>query len=104
MAAPLTLYEPLYRTGIPTGRRLYTAMATPARKGQRDTLEEEGGEIEVGREVVRIPYLDPRVRSGWFASYVGSWFRVEGVRQNPPHGIAGTLTLSPHVPITVAGE
>lgn len=97
----VTLYEPQYGTGEARGRRIYDAVGRLNSSGARSTLTEEGGEVEVGRESLRLTYLDPRVKSGWFAQLWGRWFRVTGARSVPPRGVKGDIELEPHTPVTI---
>ena len=95
----VTLYEPVYGEGAHSGRKLYDAVGTLRRQAPRSTVEEEGGDVQIGSEQIKVTYLDPRVRSGWYAQMFGQWYRVSGVRQAPPKGIAGYLDLEPNADV-----
>jgi len=102
----LQIFEPVYDTsgGAPRGLFLYNAMGRIGRQAPRATVEEEGGDVEVGTESVRVTYLDPRVLPGWFARLYGQWFVITGARGVPPYGIEGDLQLTIHAPIQVIQE
>ena len=89
----LILYRPVRDGGAARAEKVLDAIGDLEGQGQRATVEEAGGDVAIGRERVRLAYLDPRVLPGWFAVLLGSWYRVTGVRALPPHGIAGLLTL-----------
>lgn len=96
----LEIYEPIYGAGAHSGRLMYVA-AGRVRRGVRGTVEEEGGDVQVGREQVRVLFLDRRIRSGWYARLYGQWFRVAGVRPVPPYGVQGDLDLDPNADVRV---
>lgn len=90
---PIGLYEPVYGGPGFRGRLLYQTTATVRRGGQRATVEEEGGDVQIGIERVRVTYLDPRLAAGHYARVLGFWYKVAGVRPVPPYGIGGDLQL-----------
>ncbi|MYD12209.1 MAG: hypothetical protein F4X00_01180 [Gemmatimonadetes bacterium] len=100
MGVPLHLYQPVSRDAH-SGRLIYSPTARIGRTAPRATFDDDGGEVEVGRERVRIAFLDRRVRSGWFAMLLGRCYKVTGVRRAPPFGIGGDLTLQPYGAVTI---